>query len=165
MPTADTHQALAHLFSELVLGATDRGNSYILNSSDLGLLQSLDGLSSVEASGSVSGGASVAAHATHLAYGLSLMNRWATDGGNPFADATWDDAWKVSSVDALDWSAIRDKLRTEAERWLTTLATPRDATSSELHGMIASVAHVAYHFGAIRQIARSARGPKEGTFS
>ena len=165
MPTADTHQALALLFSELVLGATDHGNSFILNSSDRGLLQSLDGLSSVEASGSVSGGASVAAHASHLAYGLLLMNRWATDGGNPFADASWDDAWKISGVSEQTWAAIRDKLRTEADRWLTTLATPRDATSSELHGMIASVAHVAYHFGAIRQIARSARGPKEGTFN
>jgi len=30
---------------------------------------------------------------------LSLMNRWASDGGNPFADAKWDEAWKVSAVD------------------------------------------------------------------
>jgi hypothetical protein len=31
--------------------------------------------------------------------------------------------------------------------------------------MIASIAHLAYHLGAIRQIARRARGPKEGTFA
>lgn len=30
--------------------------------------------------------------------------------------------------------------------------------------MIGSVAHLAYHLGAIRQIAKGARGPKEGTF-
>jgi hypothetical protein len=34
----------------------------------------------------------------------------------------------------------------------------------ELTGMIASIAHFAYHLGAIRQIAKDARGPKEGTF-
>jgi len=34
----------------------------------------------------------------------------------------------------------------------------------ELTGMIASIAHLAYHLGAIRQITRDARGPKEGTF-
>jgi hypothetical protein len=31
--------------------------------------------------------------------------------------------------------------------------------------MLASVSHLAYHLGAIRQIARETRGPKEGTFS
>jgi hypothetical protein len=30
--------------------------------------------------------------------------------------------------------------------------------------MTASVAHLAYHLGAIRQINKDARGPKEGTF-
>ena len=30
--------------------------------------------------------------------------------------------------------------------------------------MIASIAHLAYHLGAIRQIAKAARGPKEGAF-
>jgi hypothetical protein len=29
--------------------------------------------------------------------------------------------------------------------------------------MVASVAHLAYHLGAIRQIDKSTRGPKEGT--
>jgi hypothetical protein len=33
----------------------------------------------------------------------------------------------------------------------------------ELRGMIASIAHLAYHLGAIRQIAAAARGPREGT--
>jgi hypothetical protein len=31
--------------------------------------------------------------------------------------------------------------------------------------MIASLAHLAYHLGAIRQIAPAARGPREGTFT
>jgi len=30
--------------------------------------------------------------------------------------------------------------------------------------MIASVAHLAYHLGAIRQIDQQTRGPREGTF-
>jgi hypothetical protein len=33
-------------------------------------------------------------------------------------------------------------------------------SSLELNGVIASVAHLAYHLGAIRQIDRSTRGPK-----
>lgn len=31
-------------------------------------------------------------------YGLSLMNEWARKGGNPFADARWDETWKISMV-------------------------------------------------------------------
>ena len=30
--------------------------------------------------------------------------------------------------------------------------------------MIASIGHLAHHLGAIRQIAKDSRGPKEGTF-
>jgi hypothetical protein len=31
----------------------------------------------------------------------------------------------------------------------------------ELSGLVSSIAHLAYHLGAIRQIDRTARGPKE----
>jgi hypothetical protein len=57
----------------------------------VGLLRSLDKLSADDASRSVNDGATIAAHAQHVRYGLSLMNRWANEGGNPFADAKWDD--------------------------------------------------------------------------
>ena len=95
---------------------------------------------------------------------LSLMNRWARDGGNPFADAKWDEAWQTSGVDTAQWEEIRTGLRDEAHRWLAALGSPRDVTVPELSGVIGSIAHLAYHLGAIRQIDKSARGPKEGTF-
>jgi hypothetical protein len=34
----------------------------------------------------------------------------------------------------------------------------------ELSGMISSIAHLAYHLGAIRQIDKQSRGPRDGTF-
>lgn len=165
MTTADTHHALASLFSELVNGAERGGNAFILNSGDIGLLHSLDSLSHEQASQSVDGGATIAAHALHLSYGLSLMNRWTSDGGNPFATATWDEAWKTRDVLEPEWQTIRDSLRREAGSWLETLGAPRELRRVELQGLISSIAHVAYHLGAIRQIARSARGPTEGTFA
>ena len=45
------------------------------------------------------------------------------------------------------------------------LKSGKAATGVELTGMMSSVAHLAYHVGAIRQINKDARGPKEGTFS
>jgi len=165
MPTTDVHLVLRQLFSELADGAAEGGSAYILNSGDAGLLHSLEKVPAAGASLAVNGGATLAAHAQHLRFGLSLMNRWATDGGNPFADATWDEAWKVSDVSEPQWEEIRRGLQDESHRWLSTLGSPRDVTVTELMGMIASIAHVAYHLGAVRQIAQRARGPKEGTFA
>ena len=165
MNTSDISAALAKLFGELVDGATASGGAFILNTGDVGLLRSLDKLSADDASSSVNDGATIAAHAQHVRYGLSLMNRWAREGGNPFADATWDEAWKVSSVNPAQWDEIQRGLREETRRWLQMLASPRDVTDVELTGVIASIGHLAYHLGAIRQIQKSARGPREGTFA
>jgi hypothetical protein len=163
LTTAIAH-TLTRLFSELVDGAHEPNGAFMLNSGDIGLLRSLDALSPAAASRSVNGGATIAAHAQHLRYGLSLMNRWAAEGGNPFADAKWDEAWKTTAVDANEWEKIRGGLRNEAQRWTQALGSSREVGDVELAGMIASIAHLAYHLGAIRQIDRDLRGPKEGTF-
>jgi hypothetical protein len=166
MQIGDVGPSLVTLFSELVNGAPARGDAFMLNSGDAGLLRSLDTLSAADASESADGGATIAAHAQHLRYGLSLMNQWATEGGNPFANAKWDEAWRLSSVDAVTWAAIRSGLRAEAHRWLEALGAPREfATKLEVTGMISSIAHLAYPLGAIRQIHKKLRGPKEGTFN
>jgi hypothetical protein len=158
------NRALTTLFSELIDGANTPGGAFVLNSGDVGLLRSLETLSSADASRSVNGGATIAAHVQHLRYGLSLMNRWASDGGDPFSDATWDEAWKTVAVSESEWRDIRAGLRDEAQRWQGALGASREVDTLELSGMIASIAHLAYHVGAIRQIAASARGPREGTF-
>jgi hypothetical protein len=155
---------LPRLFSELVDGPRASNEAFMLNSGDVGLLRSLDRLSAASASRSVNGGATIAAHVQHLRYGLSLMNRWAAEGGDPFADAKWDEAWKTSEVDAVAWHEIRSGLREEAYRWLQTLESRSRAADVEVTGMVASIAHLAYHLGAIRQIDASTRGPREGTF-
>ena len=161
MRTNDIAPLLTALFSELVIGEKGPGGPYILNSGDVGLLGSLEKLTAADASSSVNGGATIAAHAQHVRYGLELMNQWATEGGNPFANAKWDEAWRTSTVNDAEWSEIRNGLQDDARRWLDALGTPRDASVVELNGMIGSIAHLAYHLGAIRQIAKTARGPKE----
>ena len=164
MNTTDITTSLTTLFSVLVDGANNAGGAFALNSGDVGLLRSLDSLSAADASDSVHGGATIAAHARHVQYGLSLMNRWAREGGDPFSDAKWDEAWKTSVVDEKEWREIRAALGDETREWLGVLGMPREVSAIELNGMIGSIVHLAYHLGAIRQIAKTARGPKEGTF-
>jgi hypothetical protein len=163
MRTDDLTTTLTRLFSELADGTHPKGG-FVLNTGDIGLLKSLDNLSSSDASRAVNDGATIAAHAQHLRYGLSLMNEWASNGGNPFANAKWDEAWKTSQVADAEWREIRDGLRQETERWHQALGTPREAADLELMGIVGSIAHLAYHLGAIRQINKDTRGPREGTF-
>ena len=160
MHTAELSKTLTTLFSELVNGAATDG-AYILNAGDEGLLRSLDKLSAKAASAPTPTGSSIAAHVDHLRYGLSLMNRWSA-GENPFGDADWSPSWKKTMVSEDEWRTRRAELRTEATRWLEALGTPRDVQEMELNGMLGSIAHLAYHLGAIRQINSVARGPAEG---
>lgn len=163
MLTAESSRTLSHLFAELVDGVTSKRGGFMLNTGDAGMLASLDKLSAEDASHSTNGGATIAAHTQHVRFGLSLMNQWAAEGGNPFANAKWDEAWKIARVDANQWNDIRDGLRLESQRWLQVLKTPREVAGIEFTGLVSSIAHLAYHLGAIRQIDKNARGPKEGT--
>lgn len=157
--TGDFSRSLVTLFSELVSGAP--GHAYVLNGGDEGLLDALDRLTAEEASRNVSEGATVAAHVAHLRYGLSLVNEWATRGGTPFATADWTRAWRVDRVTDAEWDELRRGLRAEADLWLEQLGEPRQVSDVELNGMVASVVHVAYHLGALRQIEPALRGPRD----
>jgi hypothetical protein len=157
MNTRDFGNTLPTLFAELVDGAS-QSEAYMLNRSDAGLLRSLDKLSAIAASTPTPHGSSIAAHVEHLRYGLSLMNRWAA-GENPFDDADWTASWRKTRVYAAQWKQLREALAEEAHRWLESLKQPREIDQSELNSVVASIAHLAYHVGAIRQIDLSARGP------
>ncbi len=148
---------LPTLFAELIDGAS-QPEAYMLNRSDPGLLRSLDKLSATTASAPTPHGSSIAAHVEHLRYGLSLMNRWAA-GENPFDDADWTASWRKTRVYAAQWKQLREEFAEEAHRWLESLKNPREIDQSELNSVVGSVAHLAYHVGAIRQIDLSARGP------
>jgi hypothetical protein len=59
-----------------------------------------------------------------------------------------------------EWVALRSRLRNTVRQWRQALETPREMTPVEMDTVIGSIAHLAYHFGAIRQIDRSIRGPQ-----
>jgi hypothetical protein len=161
MNTGEVAKTLGVLLAELVEGASKDGG-YMLNPGDEGLLRSLDKLSAADASRATPTGASIAAHVDHVRYGLSLMNRW-SHGDNPFDSADWGASWRKTTVSEPEWRQRLSELRAEATRWLGVVRAPRDVNEIELSGMIGSIAHLAYHLGAIRQINQSARGPAESS--
>ena len=159
MSTRDLTAVLATLMGELVRGSPDpSARTYLLNRGDPGLLASLDRLSAAAASATHSG-PSIAAHVDHLRYGLSLLNGWAAGVPAPFKDMDWTASWRRNVVSDAEWRTLRDELRREAGAWTEALRAPRELSDVEAVWMAGSVAHLAYHFGAIRQMDRLARGP------
>jgi hypothetical protein len=161
MQAADRSQvlrAITTVIGEILDGAAgDAG--WLLNPTDPGLLRSLDNLTAARASAPApQGGASIAAHAEHLRYGLELLNRWSR-GESPFGDADWAAAWRRPTVTEEEWEVLRTRLREEARRWQEGLGALVGAGPEEITGVIASAAHLAYHLGAIRQIDRATHGP------
>lgn len=132
----------------------------MLNGGDPGMLRSLDKLTGADASRSPdNGGAPIAAHVDHVCYGLDLMNSWSAGNPDPWSTADWTASWRRTVVSEEEWAALRARLCDTARHWHRALATPREMTAVELDTAIGTLAHLAYHLGAIRQIDRSIRGP------
>ena len=160
--TTATFRTLGTLLSELVDGA-GHDAAWALNPGDPGLFASLDRLSAARASAHPSaGGAPIVAHVDHLRYGLSLLNKWHRGDPDPFSAADYTGSWRIESATEEEWASIRHGLRVEVSAWQEALRNPRRVSDDELAGVVASVVHLAYHLGAIRQIDRTARGPGAG---
>ena len=71
----------------------------------------------------------------------------------------WTASWRKNFVSDAEWQQLRDELRREAVAWAETLRSPREVSDVEAGWMAGSVAHLAYHLGAIRQTDRATRGP------
>ena len=158
MRDATISTTLETLFRELVDGVP-RDPSYMLNTGDVGLLGSLDKISATQASRVHAGGASIAAHVDHLRYGIVLMNQWKSGVKNPWADADWTASWRRTAVNEEEWRQLRATLRDETHRWLNTMGAAAELDETQLTYMMASIAHLAYHLGAIRQMDRAIGGP------
>ena len=160
MNTRDFADVMAMLGSELALGVPpDAKGSYMLNLGDSGLLASLDNLSASQASSTHAGGASIAAHADHVRYGVAMLNQWLVGAEAPWKNADWTLSWKKTVVSDAEWRTLRSELRRELSAWIDGMRTPRELNERALGWLMGSIAHLAYHVGAIRQIDRAARGP------
>jgi hypothetical protein len=151
-PNDTFRRALSTLLTEIFDGPPGR-EAYVLNPGDAGLLRQLDSITAADASArKMPGTTTVAAHADHVHFGLSLMNRWAAGEANPWADADWTASWKRATVSDEEWRTLRAKLRDEAGRWQQVVALRTEWDDLAAAGALSSAAHTAYHLGAIRQI-------------
>lgn len=151
-------EALKGLLTELAVGPPGE-SAYVLNPGDRGLLESLRALSAAQASARPQGRSSIASHVHHLYYGFTLANRRAR-GEDPYTDANWSESWRHQQVDDAEWAKLLIALGDEIKKWREAIGS-RDWDPFVLSGTIASVAHLAYHLGAIRQLNAATAGPRE----
>jgi hypothetical protein len=154
MTTTDSvfQRALSNMLAEIFDGPPGQ-EAYLLNPGDPGLLRQLDAIDADAASKRpMPGKTTIAAHADHVEFGLSLLNRWAAGEENPWAGADWGASWQRTTVTDEQWRTLRGRLRRTAEQWRQVVATRASWDDRSAAGALASAAHTAYHLGAIRQI-------------
>jgi hypothetical protein len=155
MPTdlpALVSAALKTLLSETMFRADPR-SGYILNGGEPGLIETLKTLSAAAASKLPRpGGKPICSHANHVLYGLELMDRALHGDPKAFENTDWDAAWKLVSVNEVQWEDLLIRLDRTGRSVLE--AAPKVPVWNEimLTGCFASAAHTAYHLGALRQI-------------
>jgi hypothetical protein len=114
-----------------------------------GLLATLDSLTAEQASDPTALGTSIAAHAAHAAFHLEVGVRWEAGDRGPF---DWKGSFEPGTVDEATWRATRERVRAAYEGVLNLVKTSSDWSSEDkAGGVAATLAHVAYHLGAIRQ--------------
>jgi len=155
IPRETVLRAVLPILSEAFAGPADpRSTHFVNNQPDCGLFGTLDALTAEEASTPVEDGrATAAAQAEHVRFSLDHSIGWLRGerGG-----ADWRESWEVRQVDEDAWTELRLALRRAYEEFVVVIhQLPMDAEL--LEGLVASVAHAAYHLGALRQIALSAR--------
>jgi hypothetical protein len=158
LATAEAIRTALHALLGELLDGPPPGFGHFLNPGDEGLLRSLARLSAADASARPGGRSSVAAHVHHLRYGLELLNREAR--GDAIGETHYTASWTHQEVTDAEWRDLRETLGRQARDWMSAIGERDDWDAASLHNVAGSLAHLAYHLGAIRQLTQAAAGPK-----
>lgn len=147
-------RSLQTLASETLFHASEQGG-FLLNAGEPGFVETVRALSAEQASKIPGPGRKpVAAHANHVLYGLSLLNRAIAGDPSGYQTADWSLAWKLESVTGDEWRQLVADLDREAAAFQQSAGQPQEWSEIMLTGGFGAAAHVAYHLGAVRQMLR-----------
>ena len=152
--------ACLDLLDESLAGPADPKHTWVVsNEPASGLIGTLDALSAEAASRPPTpGGRTAAAHAQHELFALDLARR-RLEGEDPAAAtaADWDASWGTGTVTEPMWANLRAELRRAGAELRQTIESKQDWSDTDIKGLAATLAHLTYHLGAVRQIARTAQ--------
>lgn len=116
-----------------------------------GIFGVMDELSPDGASAQVYG-TTLAAHLDHVRYHMWGINEIVKNGEQP--EMHWGKSWEIQSVDEQGWNRIRDGVRNE---YAVLMQAIDEIEWTELlaNEVLSSLAHSAYHLGALRQMMKA----------
>jgi hypothetical protein len=94
------------------------------------------------------GGSSIAAHVHHVVFSLEASTAWIR-GDRSSRD--WQQSWSVGAVDDAAWARLQEQLRTGYGALRRAIEQQAASSVEAAGGAVGTVAHMAYHLGAIRQ--------------
>ena len=149
MTTSSTlTSAIRQLLAEGFEGASAGSTWYVDKHGLLGSVASLD--AGRASRPTTPGGTTVAAHAEHVRWFVGLLNAYAR-GESP--EIRWAESWSERKVDEAAWTQLQNDLEGEFRELSSHLERGVDPGDPErLMPVLATVVHVAYHLGAIRQM-------------
>ena len=145
-------KSLQILLSETMVRA-DADYAFIINPLDPGMIETLKPLTAAVVSTSPGPGRKpIVSHANHVLYGWDLLVRTLQGDMTAFPNADWSLAWQLEAVDDAEWKELLDRMESTAGTLLELAPRYESWNELMLTGTFASIAHNAYHLGAIRQI-------------
>ncbi|MCH1625317.1 hypothetical protein [Fredinandcohnia quinoae] len=145
------------LLKETFDGPGGNGSWYTESKPGSGIFGTLERVSAEEASIPVQG-TTLAAHVDHTRYYLWMVNTY-MKGEKP--DLDWSESWKISSVDEDTWSRFKANLQNEYTTLLENIHSLTSLDEQTSYGILGSLAHSAYHLGAIRQMTKTVKAPTQ----
>lgn len=119
-----------------------------------GIFDAIDGLDATRASRQASSSSpSIAAHTNHILFALQVVNSEFLKSPQP--KGGWEGSWKQNEFSEQEWDTLRQDVHDEYEsflHWLETDSAVEDP--DEVTTVVAQIAHMGYHLGAIRQLLR-----------
>ena len=151
MARMDWKESWLELFRETFEGVAPGANGTYYVQGKEALIPILNGLTAEQASHRTEKTNSVAAHARHTAYYVSLMNKL-NRGEEVVPD--WEGSWTVQEVTKDQWDAIRKDLKDQFTELHGAMKTGFENLDDESRTYaLAQLAHAAFHLGSIRQLA------------
>jgi hypothetical protein len=118
-----------------------------------GWAPSLSALTAAQASRPVvPGGTTIAGQTAHAAYYLELFEDIVL---NRQTQADWPGSFAPSQVDEAAWAAQQARLFGVADRVAALMRSNPSWPETHVRGALGSLVHLAYHLGAVRQMARA----------
>lgn len=143
-------ESIAYLLREAFEGSPEGQPSAYLDQG-VGIFSTLNELSA-EAVSKEFKGTTVAAQTEHAKFYLDRLCEFVNGRTER---VNWEDSWLIETVNQDEWAALRESVKKSYENTLRCLAAVDEWSEDRVGMAIGMVAHMAYHLGAIRQIAKN----------